>query len=142
MSTPTSQSARRGSGAFRPGQIVLARPYLLESFAARGNKSRPVILVHRTLSQWLCVALTTLPCYLDGSLRAPVPHPFRVGLTRESFLWGECLTPVSAIDIDRVLGYVEPDLAELVIAWVGLYGNYAAGLRLAASRHGESYLLN
>lgn len=127
-------SARRtyADGTFQTGDIVVAdvrNP--IENPASKG-KRRPFVLVSRVDGHWLGMGLTTNPRYAGGAPRVAVPNPTAVGLTGLGFLWGDRLTNVSVLDIDRVIGRVEPSLAEAVIALARLGCADAAALRAAA----------
>lgn len=111
-----------------PGEVVtalVANP--LENPLARG-KTRPVVLVRRDGCRWFVMGLTTLPAYGSGAPRTQVPHPDVVGLRGPGFLWGERLTSISVIDIDRHIGWVDADLAATVIVQAKLGAREAAGL--------------
>lgn len=119
-------------GNYRTGDIVVAdvrNP--IENHASKG-KPRPFVLVCRIDGHWRGMGLTTNPKYSNGTPRTAVPDPGAAGLTGPGFLWGNQLTNVSVLDLHRIIGIVEPRLAEAVIRLAALDGADAAALRRAA----------
>lgn len=117
-----------------PGEVVLARvSNPLESPCAKG-KVRPVVLVRRDGCRWWVMGLTTLQCYRSGQPRTPVPNPLSVGLTGRGYLWGDRLTGISVMDVDRHLGWVDAELAAAIIAQAALDAQDGARLILAVHR--------
>lgn len=111
-----------------PGELVTAivsNP--LENPLAQG-KARPVVLVRRDGCRWFVMGLTRLPTYATGAPRTPVANPHAVGLNGPGFLWGERLTGISVIDLERHLGWVDADLAAAVIIQAKLGARDAAAL--------------
>lgn len=116
----------------QPGEIVTAavgNP--LENPSCTG-KARPVVLVRREGARWHVMGLTTKAHYANGSPRAAVPNPAAVGLHSRGYLWGERLTGVSALDVDAHIGWVDRELADLIVAQASLSPSDAAVLMLAA----------
>ncbi len=108
----------------------------IENRSAHG-KERPGLLVAEGHGHWWVLGLTTQPVYKSGETagesRQPVRDPERYGLTRPSFMWSSRLARVSSIDITEHFGYADQDLVEDVIAFAGLYGHWATGLRSSAA---------
>ena len=118
--------------AGEPGEIATAaigNP--LENPNCRG-KARPVVLVRREGALWHVMGLTTRPQYADGSPRTAVPNPSAVGLHSRGFLWGDRLTRVSVLDVDRHIGWVDHELAQLIAAQVSLGPSDTTSLMRAA----------
>ncbi len=126
------------NGRFSVGDVVLA--CVFNPFENRNSKGkyRPFVLVCRIEGHWRGMGLTTNAHYASGKQRVEIPDPAEVGLNGPGFLWGDQLTNVSAIDIDRTIGKVTLALAEAVISLAGLYGPYAATLRNAAGAQGKA----
>lgn len=125
-------------GRFRVGDVVLAgvrNP--IENRNSKG-KYRPFVLVRRVDGHWRGMGLTTNSHYASGAPRVAIPEPLEVGLHGPGFLWGDHLTNVCALDIDRAIGKVTPALAEAVVLLAGLYGADAAALRAAAQSFGDA----
>lgn len=98
-----------------PGEVVLATvSNPLENPEAR-CKLRPVVLVRRDGSRWHVMGLTTRTTYRNGMGRTPIPNPRAVGLERSGYLWGDKLTAIYVVDLDRHLGWVDADLAVAII---------------------------
>lgn len=96
------------------------------------GKLRPVLLIEREEGHWWLVGLTTNPRFRNGRSRVSIPDPFAVGLDKPGYLWGDRLTSASAIDIQDVTGWCDPDLAEAVITHVALNPRQRTALRQAA----------
>lgn len=102
-------------GDYFCGELVLARVYnALENRSCKG-KVRPVVLVEEHDGHWLCAGLTTNPRLRDGRAREAIPNPAAVGLRGPGYMWGNRTHTVSRIDLERVIGVVDPALAELII---------------------------
>ena len=115
-----------------PGEVVTASvSNPLENPNSRG-KIRPVILVRRDGGRWWVMGLTTNPAYANGRARTPVRRPYDVGLNAPGYLWGDRLTALSVLDIERHLGWVDAALAADVILQAALPPRDAAALVLAA----------
>lgn len=103
-----------------PGEVVLATvSNPLENPQARG-KLRPVVLVRRDGSRWHVMGLTTSATYQNGKGRTRIPNPRAVGLERPGYLWGDKLTAIYVLDLDRHLGWADIDLAVAIIVQAGL----------------------
>lgn len=103
-----------------PGELVTAAvTNPLENPGATG-KVRPVILVRRQASRWHVMGLTSRSTYRNGQPRTPVPNPAAVGLRGPGYLWGQRLTAISVLDVYRHLGWVDTDLAEVLMAQANL----------------------
>jgi hypothetical protein len=119
-----------------PGEVVLARvSNPLENARAEG-KVRPVVLIRRDGCRWWVMGLTTLQRYASGQPRTPVPNPLSVGLARRGYLWGDRLTGISVMDVDRHLGWVDAALAAAVIVQARLGAHDAAALIRAVQSGG------
>ena len=121
------------SPQFVPGAVVLAdvrSPYLKPG----SSKTRPAILIRRIGGSWLIAGLTTLPRYADGRARRPVPNPGPIGLSRPGYLWGRPVR-VSALDIERVIGFADSALVEQVVLAGRLLPRDARALRRAVQNH-------
>lgn len=121
-------------GSYSAGDIVLARIWNpLENTKSRG-KTRPFVLVRRLEGSWRGMGLTTRSRYKDGNPRVAIPEPAAAGLNGPGYLWGQGLTKVYALDIERAIGKVTPPFAEAVISLAALESVDAAALRKAARR--------
>lgn len=126
-------------GQYQCGDIVLAgvmNP--LQNPSTRG-KFRPVVLVYREHGHWSVMGLTTLSAYADGAARTAVPDSTSVGLRGPGYLWGDRLTNVSVLDLDRRIGGVDSPLAEAIIESAKLSADDADELRGAADGRSEDY---
>ena len=75
------------------------------------GKQRPMILVRRVGSSWMAAGLTTRPCHADGTPRIAVIQPRWAGLRAgPSYLWGENLTRVAALDVGDHIGWAHTEL--------------------------------
>lgn len=117
------------------GEVVLGTVINgIENPRAKG-KPRPVVLVSNRGSLWRGAGLTTLNAYRDGNPRVAVPNPREVGLNGPGFLWGENLVGLCVLDIERHLGWVDLELAQLIARLAHLDGTCAQSLLDAASFH-------
>lgn len=105
-----------------------------EDPGARG-KARPLVLLSNRGSLWRVAGLTTRDTYNDGIPRVSVPNAHAVGLNAPGYLWGEKLTSCCVLDIEKHLGWVDPDLARAIINLSGLDAGTAQALLDAASFH-------
>jgi hypothetical protein len=99
----------------QPGELAIAHVRNpLENPDSKG-KPRPVVLVRRDNSRWFVMGLTTRRTYSNGAPRTPVPNPLAVGLDGPGYLWGDRLTAISTMDVDRHVGWVDAELAATII---------------------------
>jgi hypothetical protein len=80
------------------------------------------------------MGLTIKTRYASGRPRTPVPNPLSVGLAECGYLWGDRLTGISVMDVDRHLGWVDAELAATVIVQARLGANDTAALIRAVGR--------
>lgn len=74
------------------------------------------------------MGLTTNPRFRSGASRTEIPNPASVGLRGSGYLWGNRLTAISVMDVDRHLGWVDADLAAAIIVNTELATAEAAAL--------------
>ena len=118
---------------FVPGAVVLAdvrAPYLRPGSC----KTRPAVLIRRIGGSWLIAGLTTLPRFADGRARLSVPNPSKIGLSGPGYLWGKPVR-VSALDIERVIGFADDALVEQIVRAGRLLPRDARALRRAVRNH-------
>jgi hypothetical protein len=117
---------------WQPGMVVLAwvrNPF--ENPLSTG-KIRPVVLVEREGGHWRVMGLTTKSRYRSGQKRVAVPAPTQVGLNGPGYLWGDGLTPVCALDLERPIGWCDLLLAEAIADLAHLPYLLRRGLTAAA----------
>ena len=106
---------RRGAAVttpdHRPGEVAWVKcGHPLEDPDSAG-KWRPMVLVRRVGCNWMAAGLTSQARYADGTPRVAVVQPRWAGLRRgPSYLWGENLTRVSALDVGNHIGWAHPSL--------------------------------
>ena len=135
---PPSDSVadRRGQAEQIPGEVVMAKVRNPVEDPGSTGKWRPFVLVRRQGGTWAGIGLTTKSHYHDGNPRRAVPQPRWVGLRGPGYLWGENLVKVSAIDIGEHIGWVHPELVDLIEEQVRLNAADRAALR--SSLHWEN----
>lgn len=130
---PVHYDRRRYSdGTYHAGDLVIADVRNPFENAHSKVKHRPFVLVCRIDGHWCGMGLTTKPRHDHGAARVAVPHPAAVGLRGASYLWGDRLTSVSVLDIDRVIGRIDLPLADAVANLAGLKGETLTKLHHAA----------
>lgn len=116
------------------GMVVLASvSNPLENPQCTG-KIRPVVLVERVCGHWRVMGLTTNPRYRTGLARVAVPDPAHVGLRGPGYLWGRNLTSICALELERPIGWCDPELAEAVADLAQLPRSLRSELEAAAER--------
>jgi hypothetical protein len=95
----------------RPGEVCWVKcRNPLEDRTSIG-KWRPMVLVRRVGASWMAVGLTSRSHYASGVARVAVIQPRWAGLRGgPSFIWGENLTRVDALDIGDHIGWAHPEL--------------------------------
>lgn len=124
------------------GEIVRINLFnAIEDPFARG-KGRPALLVAPAGGQWWALGLTSKPTYKTGASagrpRHAITNPQRYGLSGPSFIYSDRLARISRIDIGDHFGFADSDLVEDVIAFTGIYGAWASGLRAAVRLGGAA----
>jgi len=61
-------------------------------------------------------------------MRTRLPDPAALGLHGIGYLWGNRLTRVCALDVDKVIGRCTPEVADLIIAQTHLNGRQIQAL--------------
>jgi len=117
---------------WQPGMLVLAWVRNPLENALSTGKIRPVVLVEREGGHWRVMGLTTRSRYSSGQNRVAVPAPARVGLNGPGYLWGDRLTRVCALDLERPIGWCDPLLAEAIADLARLPYLLRRGLEAAA----------
>lgn len=121
-------------GVYRSGDVVIIN--LLNAIENRQTtgKRRPAVLIRRENGHWKTMGLTTNPRYRDGGARVAIPDPRAVGLRRPGWLWGNRLSNVAALDVERCIGRVDEAMADSIIELAGLDDDAAAALQDAAKQ--------
>ena len=114
------------------GEIVWAMvSNAIENRSSRG-KWRPVVRVVSNGGQWGCVGLTTKATAADGRSRPAVPNWESAGLPSPGWLWGDRLVRVATIDVGSHIGWLDRELAGVIISHVRLPRHHAVHLWYAA----------
>jgi hypothetical protein len=79
------------------------------------GKPRPMVLVRRVGASWMVAGLTSQPRHADDTPRVAVIQPRWAGLRAgPSFLWGENLTRVAALDVGAHIGWAHSELVSQI----------------------------
>lgn len=101
-----------------------------------GGKLRPCVVVERRGGHVLIIGMTTDTHFRSGLPRVAVPGQSRLGLARrDGYLWADHLTRVSALDVDDPVGWITPELADVVDEHVTVTSAQIEALRQAAAAH-------
>ena len=107
----------------QPGEVVLADcRNSLENRSSTG-KLRPMFVIRRDAGHIRAVGLTTNPRFSSGTPRLAIPNPIAQGLRGPSYLWGEYVTLISVLDVEKHLGWADAALLAVISEAVNLSDN-------------------
>ena len=114
------QPSNDWTAVHEPGEIVLADcRNSLEDRNSTG-KLRPMVVIRREEGHVRAVGLTTNPAFRNGVPRVAIPNPQAVGLYKPGFLWGDRVTRVHVLDVEKHIGWADEALVDAILASVDL----------------------
>lgn len=98
----------------KSGEVVLANcRNSLEDRRSTG-KLRPMVITQREDGHVRTVGLTRKPTYRHGASRVAIPNPTELGLHGPGYLWGNRVTLISVLDVERHIGWADQAFVDVV----------------------------
>jgi len=118
------------SPVLKPKEVVLANCLnSLENRAATG-KLRPMLVVRRDAGHIRAVGLTRGSRFSSGINRFAIPNPTAQGLSGPGNIWGDRVTMISVLDVERHLGWADAEFLAVIGEAVNLSNEDRAALGL------------
>ncbi len=79
------------------------------------GKPRPGLVLVPLDGHIRAIGFTTQRTTVDDCVRAPIPNPIAVGLSKPGSVWSPAPVRVSILDVEDHIGWADSDLIELVL---------------------------
>jgi hypothetical protein len=87
-----------------------------------------MVIIQRDDGHVRGVGLTSKPTYRHGAPRVAIPNPTELGLHGPGYLWGNRVTLISVLDVERHIGWATETFLNVILQSVNLSESDRASL--------------